>query len=164
MAQYASEQSLLQTSAEMRIPPRGPGPASTVICNHIGWLDILSLICSPVHPGFTPKEDLAKVPLLSTIIRCLQSLFVYRGTNKDERDTIVDQISERQRKIEDELEPYNRICLFAEATTTNGKALLPFKRGAFSSMRAVIPCFVTFSDRMVAPTYDIIDFWALIAF
>ena len=27
-----------------RIPKRGKGPPSTVVCNHIGWIDVMALI------------------------------------------------------------------------------------------------------------------------
>ena len=35
--------------------------------------------------------------------------------------------------------------------------LLPFKRGAFSAMRTMQPCFVTISDSAVRPCYDIMN-------
>ena len=37
----------------------------------------------------------------------------------------------RQIEIEDGGRRFNPICIFAEGTTTNGKYLLNFKRGAF---------------------------------
>lgn len=72
-----------------RIPARGPGPASTVVCNHMGWSEILCLIASPLHPGFTPKSDLANVPILGTICRGLGSLFIARGGSDEAKETII---------------------------------------------------------------------------
>jgi len=41
---------------------------------------------------------------------------------------------------------------------------LKFKRGAFSAMRPVIPCYVKIGDCLVNPCYDVLDFWTLIIF
>ena len=76
------------------IPIRGRGPVSTVVSNHIGWFDILALICSPMHCGFTPKIQLANAPLVSSLALGLQSLFVDRG-EEGARDAVVDQIVKR---------------------------------------------------------------------
>lgn len=73
-----------------RIPSRGPGPASTVICNHTGWFDVMALIQSPLHPGFTPKAHIASMPLLGTLTKGLQSLFIHRGANAAEKEIIID--------------------------------------------------------------------------
>ena len=63
-------------------------------------------------------------------------------------------------EIEDECIGWNKFCIFPEATTTNGTALLKFKRGAFEGMRTVTPCFTKISDRMIHPTWETILFWA----
>ncbi len=54
------------------------------------------------------------------------------------------------------------MCLFAEGTTTNGTSLLRFKRGAFSAMRTVIPCYVKITNRMFSPAYETIPFWPMV--
>jgi hypothetical protein len=54
------------------------------------------------------------------------------------------------------------MCLFAEGTTTNGYALLKFKRGAFSGMRTVVPVFASLGDRHMMPTYDSLAFWPML--
>lgn len=157
-----SQQMLAGPSREKRIPKRGRGPPSTVICNHIGWIDVMALIMSPLHPGFTPKDDFITTPLLGTACRGLQSLFIARGADLETKQRIVEQIKERQRLIEDECQEYNPICIFAEGTTTNGSALLKFKRGAFEGLRTVIPTYVTFGNHYFNPTYDTMPFWPLL--
>ena len=67
---------------------------STIICNHIGWFDILCLIVSPLVPGFVAKAELETIPALSTIIKTLQSLFISREDG-EKRDAKVEQIKER---------------------------------------------------------------------
>jgi len=73
-----------------RIPKRGRGPPSTVICNHVGWIDVMALIMSPLHPGFTPKDDFVNTPLLGTACRGLQSLFIFRGADVETRQKVVE--------------------------------------------------------------------------
>ena len=41
-----------------RVPKRGQGNPSAVVCNHTGWLEIYALIASPIHPGFTPRIEM----------------------------------------------------------------------------------------------------------
>ena len=50
-----------------RVPKRGPGNPSAIVCNHHGWLEIMSLIASPIHPGFTPKSEVKTLPLLGKL-------------------------------------------------------------------------------------------------
>ena len=54
--------------------------------------------------------------------------------------------------------PYPPFCVFAEATSTNGSVLFPFKRGAFEGMRTVIPSYLEFKTGMISPNYDTVDF------
>jgi len=53
-------------------------------------------------------------------------------------------------------EGYPPLSIFAEATTTNGTRIIPFKRGAFQGMRTITPCFFEMSETMISPAYDII--------
>ena len=145
------------------MPKRGPGNPSVIVCNHHGWLEIMSLIASPVHPGFTPKEEVQSMPLLGKLTDGLQSLYISRAGTLEERDRIVESIIERQRMIEDRCIDFPPFAVFAEATTTNATVLFPFKRGAFQGMRTVIPSFTTF-DWMgqIRPIYDTVEFFPLI--
>lgn len=54
-------------------------PVSVVVCNHTGFLEILALILSPIHPAFTPKAEHANSRLLGPLCRGLQCVFVQRG-------------------------------------------------------------------------------------
>lgn len=120
-----------------RVPKRGTGPVSTIICNHFSWVETLGMITSPMHPGFTPRAETAKAPLVGTGSIGLESLFIDRGADEAGRQRIVEQIKERQHMIEVDGINYNPMMIFAEGTTSNGKHLLKFKRGAFCGMRTV---------------------------
>ena len=45
-----------------RIPKRGPGKPSLVVSNHFGFVDVLTHICGPLFPGFTPKKEIINIP------------------------------------------------------------------------------------------------------
>ena len=61
----------------------------------MGVLDILNMITSPMFPGFTPRHDIADIPLVGTLTASLGSLFVERGGTQESRDNIVRTIIER---------------------------------------------------------------------
>ena len=54
------------------------------------------------------------------------------------------------------------MLVFAEATTSNGTHLLPFKGGAFKGMRTITPSYFTVSGGQVRPTYDTLGLIPLI--
>lgn len=128
-----------------------------IVCNHIGFLELFALVNSPMHPCFTPRKSFESNLLLGPLVKGLQSLFVDRGGTLEEREKILEAICERQAKIADEKLPYAPVNLFAEGGTTNGRALQKFKRGAFTAMRPVTPCFIKFGKALVTPCYDIIE-------
>lgn len=110
---------------------------STVVCNHLGFFEIIGLILTPIRPGFFPKIELSKIPGINACAISIDSIYLDRGANEEERNNIVMTLMNRQIEIEDEGQRFNPICIFPEGTTTNGKYLMPFKRGAFQSMRTV---------------------------
>jgi lysophosphatidylcholine acyltransferase/lyso-PAF acetyltransferase len=56
---------------------------------------------------------------------------------------------------------YPPFFVFAEGGTSNGRYLLPFKRGAFTGSRAVKPIVLRYSYGTLSPAYDILPFVAL---
>ena len=62
-----------------------PVKASTLVSNHQCWLDSLILITTPMMPGFAAKDDTRKVWLLNRMIENLQSIYISRGGNDEER-------------------------------------------------------------------------------
>ena len=60
----------------------------------------MNFIASPVHPSFTPKAEVAKIPVASRIADALQSMYVERGGTVEARNRIVQQFIDRQNAIE----------------------------------------------------------------
>ena len=54
-----------------RIPKRGIGRPSTIVSNHLGYIDVIALTLSNLHPSFAPHGGLANVPLLGPACRGL---------------------------------------------------------------------------------------------
>ena len=52
--------------------------------------------------------------------------------------------------------------VFAEGGTSNGTCLLPFKRGAFQSMKAITPIFIKYKYGTMSQCYDIVPFFPLL--
>ena len=137
----------------MKKRPEG-AKVSTIVCNHIGFFEIINLLLSPLFPSYLAKSDLADAPLVGSGIKGLQSIFVNRAGTEEEKNKIVESIMIRQREIEDEGKNYSPICIFPEGTTTNGDHLIGFKRGAFQAMRTVQPCFVKTDYFHIKPTWE----------
>lgn len=77
------------------MPKRGKGPCSTVVCNHIGFMEILNQVSSPIHPSFTPKSEIKKVPVASSIAEGIQSLYMKRAGTEEEKNQLVKRIIDR---------------------------------------------------------------------
>ena len=109
--------------------------------------------------------ELSEVFGLSDLCSGLQCLYIDRNS-QESRDAVLEQIGERQSAIEVRNEPFNKLCLFPEGTTTNGRYLIKFKKGAFQSMRTVIPVYLkTYpEDPTVGPQYCTIDYFKWLIF
>lgn len=93
-----------------------------LVSNHISYLDIMILGAkTPAH--FIPKSEMAKWPVISTICRLLDCIFIERTPGK---------IKESRGKIHDALAKGEVLSLFPEGTTGDGRHLLPFKSSLFS--------------------------------
>ncbi len=90
--------------------------------NHISYLDIM-VLGAKTSALFTPKSDMGEWPVISSICKLLNSIFIERSNNK---------IREVQVKIHEALVAGEVISLFPEGTTGNGRHVLPFKSSLFS--------------------------------
>jgi lysophosphatidylcholine acyltransferase/lyso-PAF acetyltransferase len=57
---------------------------------------------------------------------------------------------------------YPPLAIFPEGTTSNGTHIMPFKRGAFMSLRAVTPVIMKFRFGTISQAYDILPFLPLV--
>ena len=115
------------------------GKFSCYICNHTSFNDIL-LSMAIYGCGFISKSDVKKMPIFGKIAMGLQSIFVDRDSTNSRKNTL-DEIIQRQKDYI-EGKPVMPFMIFPEATTTSGRHLLAFKRGAFFSLLPVKPNFI----------------------
>lgn len=83
-----------------RVPKRGPGRSSTIVCNHVSFFEIVCMVASPLCPGFTPKAAIEGTPLVSSVANGLQSIYIKRQSSQKTRDAIVDDLIHRQEQVE----------------------------------------------------------------
>ena len=107
--------------------------------NHSGVMDNVMLLATLGGKISSVSAILyKKMPIVNLFLYSLQTIWVPRGGTQAEKDQSVTLIEQRQKLTEDE-GLFPPITVFAEGTTNNNRYLLPFKRGAFSSLLAVKP-------------------------
>ena len=118
---------------------------SLIISNHTGFYDIIMNMA--LHScGFLAKEETKNYFMVGTISKGLNCLFVKRE-NKEDRERIFNELEQRQKDFYDGkiLSP---LCLFPEGTTTNGKYILKFKRGAFYALLPIKPQIIILGNNL----------------
>jgi len=85
-----------------------------MVANHVSWLDIL-LLASVVNPRFLSKAEIRKWPLIGWAGQQIDTLFIQRGQRSASEAASV--------SIVEGLQQGNRILIFPEGTTTEGKVV-----------------------------------------
>lgn len=94
------------------------GP-TLIVANHISWLDIAVIHrCKLV--GFVAKNEISKWPLLSTVAKCGESIFIARGKHESRRE-VLDAMDLRFKQGKS-------IAIFPEGGAKNGDILGRFHR------------------------------------
>ncbi len=107
---------------------------STVVSNHVSYIDIVYFLYRE-SPSYTSKESVKKLPLVGMIAEGLNTFYIDR-TSKENRLENIRKIEKRQQDTMEKkcLFP---LCLFPEGTTTNGRTIISFKKGAFYALTPV---------------------------
>jgi lyso-ornithine lipid O-acyltransferase len=97
----------------------GPIPSSgLLVCNHISYLDIL-VLAATTPCVFVSKCEIKQWPVFGWLASLAGTLFLRRDKRSD-----VARITREMRRV---LEEGVLVVLFAEATTSDGREVLPFK-------------------------------------
>lgn len=112
------------------------GKVGCYICNHTSFNDIL-LAMTIYGCSFISKESVKSIPVFGSIAQGLQSIFVDRN-NPNSRKEVLEKIKERQKDYI-EGKPVMPLMIFPEGTTSSGRHILKFKRGAFFSLLPIKP-------------------------
>jgi len=116
---------------------------SLIVSNHLGFYDIV-LNMSINSAGFLAKYDTKDYLLVGTIAQGINCLFVKRESQED-RARIFVELEQRQKDFY-EGKILSPLCIFPEGTTTNGKYILKFKKGAFYSLLPIKPQIILLDD------------------
>jgi 1-acyl-sn-glycerol-3-phosphate acyltransferase len=112
------------TIADIKITTCGkisPERPLLVVSNHISYLDV-AILGSAFPFRFTPKKEIASWPLIASLCRVSDAIFLERKAEK---------FHESLEAIRAALNARQVVSLFPEATTGNGIQLQPFKSGLF---------------------------------
>lgn len=92
-----------------------------LVSNHLSYMDVW-VLGSVANVAFVPKAEIANWPVASLLCKLMDCVFVERKAGK---------IHEGQAALETALDAGTALVLFPEATTGDGKHLLPFKPAFF---------------------------------
>jgi 1-acyl-sn-glycerol-3-phosphate acyltransferase len=67
---------------------------STIVCNHVSWLDPVVLI-KTIRPAFAPSSEFKNVPLLGTLIDAIDSIYIPRGGSEEKKAAALGAIRDR---------------------------------------------------------------------
>lgn len=101
-------------------------PCTLRVSNHLTVLDPM-IIASQLDVCFAGKAEIARWPIIGWIAQSYAMLLVNRRT-KSHAKTFASQVRER-------LMENGSVMVFPEGTVGNGTTLLPFKTGAFESLK-----------------------------
>lgn len=159
-----------------RAAKRGDNPteATVVVANHLGYIDILILSCV-YRASFVSKADIENLPVVGSIATALQTLFLRKGESlTSQLVTRVQQTHEcfEKRHRGNECESgggdgeggmgptscLNKLVIFPEGTTANGRAMVTFRTGVFNAGKPVQPVCVSFPHKHWNMSWETIRF------
>ncbi len=100
-----------------------------ILSNHVSWLDIIA-IGSVAPLSFVAKAEIEGWPLFGFMAKLQRSIFVDRSRRTDTAKT--------NAALAERLEEGDPIVLFAEATTSDGNRILPFRSSLVGAAREAI--------------------------
>lgn len=138
---------------DLRVTGSPEGSATLLMANHISWLDIIALLATS-NCRFVGKSELARWPVLGTMIAGAGTVFVERASKRDVRRVVTEiQVALQQGKL---------VAVFPEGTTTAGNSVQSFHPNLFEaailSSAPVQPVSIRYRKRRtgetsVAPAY-----------
>jgi 1-acyl-sn-glycerol-3-phosphate acyltransferase len=117
---------------------------STIIANHLSWAEIMYLN-SKTAASFVAKASAKKAALIGFISQTLKTIYLDR-TSKENREAAMNAMNERQQAVM-EGRSFFPLALYPEGTTTNGRKIIEFKKGAFHSLTPIKPFIMKVGDK-----------------
>ncbi|KAG2729547.1 hypothetical protein I3760_01G255200 [Carya illinoinensis] len=111
--------------------------APIVVSNHVSYIEPIFYFYE-LFPTIVAAESHDSIPLVGTIIRSMQVIYVNRFSPSSRKRAI----NEIKRKAS--CNGFPRLLLFPEGTTTNGRVLISFQLGAFIPGYPIQPVVVRY--------------------
>lgn len=108
----------------LRLTVRGRPSGGLAVANHSSWLDILVLNAAD-RPCFVAKSEVAGWPGIGLLARATGTVFIRR----DRRD-----VAAQRDILASRLAAGDRLLVFPEGTSTDGRRLLAFKPALFAAV------------------------------
>jgi len=130
----------------MRIQVRASGPVARnenylIVSNHLSYLDIL-VIASVMPSVFVTSIDMGEVFFLGTMAEIGGSLFIERR----HRERVEHDLQQITNRLKDGF----HVLLFPEGTSSNGDAVLPFKKSllmsAVAARKKILPLTLRYTE------------------
>lgn len=141
--------------------PASPQKAYVIVANHLGYIDILTLLCK-YHGSFVAKGDLEHTPIIGSLARALQCMFVRPGSSLTSQliyRVKSTYICHRKRNSCPGCPAcLSKLVIFPEGTTTNGSAMVPFRTGVFNAGLPVKPVCIRFPHKHFNMSWETIRF------
>ena len=131
--------------ARIKVEGARLAPHSLVLANHTSWLDIL-ILGGATGTRFVSKAEIERIALIGWLADQNRTLYIDRAERGDAHDQV--------RRIAEALDDPQPIAIFPEGTTSDGRALLPFRS---TLLHAVAPPPPGASVRPVAIDYHEVD-------
>ena len=122
---------------------------SLYISNHIGYLEIITYM-KEYGLGLLISYELSRAPGLGKTMLALGSFFINREDEKSRANAL--KILEKRANDFYNKKSFVKTLIFPEGTTTNGKYIAGFKKGAFISLLPVKPLLVKPCEGFVLQT------------
>ena len=112
-------------AVELRVHGAPPsGDAALWVANHVSWLDSYA-INAVVPARFVAKSEVASWPVIGTVAQAFGTIFITRGSCRSAARTVGQLASALCRG--------EAVAAFPEATTSDGRDLLPFFPAMFQA-------------------------------
>ena len=139
-------------AAECELPGVRPR-AGLLVCNHVSYVDILVL--GAMAPAvFVAKSEVAGWPVFGWFAQACGTIFVRRAVRGD--------VARIGAEIRDRLERGFLVVLFPEGTSSDGRAVLPFKSALLAPVsevgRELFAAHVSYARTNGSPDTDI-PYW-----
>ncbi len=96
-----------------------------IVANHVSQFDIFLVYgWTPLDIKWVMKKEMRKVPFLGIACATMGHIFIDRSNRGEALQTL--------EAFKATMQPGTSVMFFPEGTRSDGKALLPFKKGAFS--------------------------------